>query len=129
MSCPTCIVPLLYNLSKKFYFCLLNFSNFFSFFIFVYRSSVFDSRGRGRPAKPILKDPRPLSDKQFQNAAVQKVRYASSVVCHSADTKLYLYALFIGASQCTTSVVAGLMCHLVCLYSNDLKMQIEYSHQ
>ncbi|GFG34668.1 hypothetical protein Cfor_10902 [Coptotermes formosanus] len=38
------------------------------------RSTVFDSRGPGLPSKPVLKDSRPLSDKQFQNASVQKVQ-------------------------------------------------------
>ena len=36
------------------------------------RSSAFESRGRGLTSKPVLKDSRPLCDKQFQNAAVQK---------------------------------------------------------
>jgi hypothetical protein len=38
------------------------------------RSTVFGSRDSGPFSKPVLKDPGPLSDKQFQNAAVQKVQ-------------------------------------------------------
>lgn len=37
------------------------------------RSTVFGSTDRGLSSKPVLKDPRHLSDKQFQNTAVQKV--------------------------------------------------------
>ena len=38
------------------------------------RSTVFGSRDCGLYSKPVLKDPGPLSDKQFQNAEVQKVQ-------------------------------------------------------
>jgi len=38
------------------------------------RSTVFGSRDHGLSSKPVLKDPGHLSDKQFQNAAVQKVQ-------------------------------------------------------
>lgn len=37
------------------------------------RSNLFGSRDRGLSSKPVLKDPGHLSDKQVQNAAVQKV--------------------------------------------------------
>ena len=40
-----------------------------------YGSSVSGSRDCGLSSKPVLKDSRPLSDKQFQNAAVQKGRF------------------------------------------------------
>jgi hypothetical protein len=40
-----------------------------------YGSSVFGSRDRGLSCKPVLKYSRPLSDKHFQNPAVQKGRF------------------------------------------------------
>jgi hypothetical protein len=40
-----------------------------------YGSSDFGSRDRGLSSKPVCNDSRPLSDKQFQNAAVQKGRF------------------------------------------------------
>ncbi|XP_023725049.1 kinetochore protein NDC80 homolog isoform X3 [Cryptotermes secundus] len=38
------------------------------------RSSTFGSGVCGQSSKPVLKDRRPLSDKQFQNAALQKIQ-------------------------------------------------------
>lgn len=78
--CQTWWTPCLYSLNKKCYFCLLSISDFHLFFFFSHRSTVLGSRGHGLSSKPVLKDPRPLSDKQFQNAAVQKVWYEPRIV-------------------------------------------------
>lgn len=67
-------------------FCLLNTSNFPFLFFFSHRSSVFDPRGHGLSSMPVLKDSRPLSDRRFQSAAVQKVRYAPCIVTVSHTT-------------------------------------------
>ena len=51
-----------------------------SLLFFSHRSTVFGSRGHGLASKPVLKDTRPLSDKQFQNTAVQKVWYVPRIL-------------------------------------------------
>jgi SMC interacting uncharacterized protein involved in chromosome segregation len=92
------------------------------------RGSAFCSGVCGQPSKPVFKDPRPLYDKQFQNAALQKIQSYFQQVPNTEVKLCILEALSTRSLtlQLLVETVSHLLSHFFTNNVITITMQMKY---